>query len=379
MNETLRMQGIRMSFSGVEVLHGVDFAVNKGEIMGLCGENGAGKSTLMKLVAGDLPADAGEIVFKGSPVRRGATPLEMQQLGISMIHQELNLLPELTVAQNIFLRREPRGRAGLINFAKMNDGRRGHPRAARGVDRSEAQGARAEDRPEADGGDRQGHLFNVELLIMDEPTSALTGRETNDPLRPDRQPQRAGHRGGLHLAPAEGAHRRVPQGHRPARRASRGHPRHQGGDRARPRHPDGGPGGAGDARGRLRRRPGRGHARGAGRHRRPVEGRELQGPPGRDPGFQRPDRRGPHRADGGRSSGCASPEAGEVLIDGQARHHQQRPRRHPGGPGLRHRGPQGVRARAVPGHRTRTRTTSPGRRPRASSRGRRRRRPGPGG
>jgi len=120
MNETLRMQGIRMSFSGVEVLHGVDFAVQKGEIMGLCGENGAGKSTLMKLVAGIYPADAGEIVLKETPVRRGATPLEMQRLGVSMIHQELNLLNELTVAQNIFLAREPRGRTGLIDFAKMN-------------------------------------------------------------------------------------------------------------------------------------------------------------------------------------------------------------------------------------------------------------------
>ncbi|MCX7031158.1 MAG: ATP-binding cassette domain-containing protein [Spirochaetes bacterium] len=120
MNETLRMHGICKSFSGVEVLHKVDFAVDKGEIMGLCGENGAGKSTLMKLVAGIYPADAGEIVFKGTPMRRGANPQEMQRVGVSMIHQELYLLPELTVAQNIFLHREPRAGAGLIDFAKMN-------------------------------------------------------------------------------------------------------------------------------------------------------------------------------------------------------------------------------------------------------------------
>ena len=179
MNETLRMQGIRMSFSGVEVLHGVDFAVDKGEIMGLCGENGAGKSTLMKLVAGIYPADAGEIVFKGTPVRHGATPLETQHLGISMIHQELNLLPELTVAQNIFLRREPRAATGLIDFAKMHTdaaailGRLGETidpkRKVRELKVAQKQMVEI----------AKAISFNVELLIMDEPTSALTGRETN--------------------------------------------------------------------------------------------------------------------------------------------------------------------------------------------------------
>jgi ABC-type sugar transport system ATPase subunit len=178
MNETLRMQGIHMSFSGVEVLHEVDFAVNKGEIMGLCGENGAGKSTLMKLVAGIYPADAGEIVLKGTPVRHGATPLEMQHLGVSMIHQELNLLNELTVAQNIFLCREPRARTGLIDFARMNaDAAAILGRLGEDIDPKRkvfelkiAQKQMVEI--------AKAISFNVELLIMDEPTSALTGRET---------------------------------------------------------------------------------------------------------------------------------------------------------------------------------------------------------
>ena len=178
MNETLRMQGIRKSFSGVEVLHGVDFSVNKGEIMGLCGENGAGKSTLMKLVAGIYPVDAGSIVYKGSAIRHGATPLETQQLGISMIHQELNPLPELTVAQNIFLRREPRGRSGLINFKKMNENAAAVlARLGESIDPKRkvhelkiAQKQMVEI--------AKAISFNVELLIMDEPTSALTGRET---------------------------------------------------------------------------------------------------------------------------------------------------------------------------------------------------------
>jgi ribose transport system ATP-binding protein len=121
MMNTLSMQGISKSFFGVEVLHSVDFNIEKNEIMGLCGENGAGKSTLMKILSGIFAQDAGEVVFKGNTIRRGASPLEVQHLGISMIHQELNLLDELTVAQNIYLCREPRNNIGLIDFAAMND------------------------------------------------------------------------------------------------------------------------------------------------------------------------------------------------------------------------------------------------------------------
>ena len=117
----LQMKGICKSFFGVEVLHNVDFSVDKGEIMGLCGENGAGKSTLMKIFSGIHTQDAGDVIFKGSVMRRNAMPLEMQHVGVSMIHQELNLLNELSVAQNIFLSREPRGAAGFINFDNMNE------------------------------------------------------------------------------------------------------------------------------------------------------------------------------------------------------------------------------------------------------------------
>ncbi len=174
----LEMHGISKSFYGVEVLHQVDFAVQKGEIMGLCGENGAGKSTLMKILSGIHVQDAGQIVLKGREVRRYATPLEMQRLGVSMIHQELNLLNELTVAQNIFLCREPRGGAGLINFKKMNDdaavilerlGEKIDPRR-RVLDLKIAQKQMVEI--------AKAISFNVDLLVMDEPTSVLTGRET---------------------------------------------------------------------------------------------------------------------------------------------------------------------------------------------------------
>jgi len=174
----LQMRGISKSFFGVEVLHKVDFAVQKGEIMGLCGENGAGKSTLMKIVAGIHAHDGGEIVLRGSPARRNATPMEMQNLGVSMIHQELNLLDELTVAQNIFLCREPRGGAGLINFNRMNE------EAARVLERlGEKIDPRRRVRDLKIAQKQMVEIakaisFNVSLLIMDEPTSMLTGKET---------------------------------------------------------------------------------------------------------------------------------------------------------------------------------------------------------
>ena len=175
---TLDMRGITKRFFGVEVLHGVDFSVDKGEIVGLCGENGAGKSTLMKILAGIHTPDSGEIAFKGAAVRRNATPQQMQHLGVSMIHQELDLLSDLTVAQNIFLCREPKLGSGLINFRKMNEsatvilerlGERIDPkRKVRDLKIAQKQIVEI----------AKAISFNVELLVMDEPTAVLTGRET---------------------------------------------------------------------------------------------------------------------------------------------------------------------------------------------------------
>ena len=172
------MKSICKSFFGVEVLHNVDFSVSKGEIMGLCGENGAGKSTLMKILSGIHAQDVGDVVFKGSLIRRNVTPLEMQRVGVSMIHQELNLLNELTVAQNIFLCREPRSASGLINFARMRDD------AAEVLEKlGEKIDPRRKVRDLKIGQKQMVEIakaisFNVELLVMDEPTSVLTGKET---------------------------------------------------------------------------------------------------------------------------------------------------------------------------------------------------------
>jgi ribose transport system ATP-binding protein len=103
------MEGIDKSFPGVHALDNCRFELLPGEVHALCGENGAGKSTLMKVLAGVYPKDAGRILFRGREVEI-PNPRAAQDLGISLIHQELNLMWHLTVAQNIFIGREPRAR-----------------------------------------------------------------------------------------------------------------------------------------------------------------------------------------------------------------------------------------------------------------------------
>ncbi|HLT84470.1 MAG TPA: sugar ABC transporter ATP-binding protein [Phototrophicaceae bacterium] len=113
----LRMQGITKSFFGVQVLAGIDLEVRAGEVHALVGENGAGKSTLMKILAGVQPADSGTLHLDGEPVSF-AHPLEAQAAGVTTVFQEFNLLPERTVAENVYLGREPR-RRGLVDRAQM--------------------------------------------------------------------------------------------------------------------------------------------------------------------------------------------------------------------------------------------------------------------
>ena len=178
MESILKMRGIRKSFFGVEVLHGQDFEISKGEIAALCGENGAGKSTLMKILAGVYTCDSGEIEYKGEKLGLNITPMDVQRRGISMIHQELNLLEDLTVAQNIFLCREPKNRIGAIDYKKMNsDAKTLLARLGEKIDPTRkvhelkiAQKQMVEI--------AKAISFNVELLVMDEPTSVLTGKET---------------------------------------------------------------------------------------------------------------------------------------------------------------------------------------------------------
>src|SRR5260370_24331918 len=107
------MEGIDKSFPGVHALDNCNFELRAGEVHALCGENGAGKSTLMKVLAGIYPKDSGRILIKGVEVDI-PTPRAARDLGISIIHQELSLMRHLTVAQNIYIGREPR--SGPLNF-----------------------------------------------------------------------------------------------------------------------------------------------------------------------------------------------------------------------------------------------------------------------
>ncbi|MBR2562672.1 MAG: sugar ABC transporter ATP-binding protein, partial [Eubacterium sp.] len=179
MSKLVEMKNIYKSFFGVEVLHDVNFELNSGEVVALCGENGAGKSTLMKILAAVYDSDKGEVFVNGNPMPKNATTLDMAGMGVSMIHQELNLMDHLTVAQNIFLTREIMGKNGLIDHHKMNvEARKLLDMLGQNeIDEKEyvrnlkiAQKQMVEI--------AKAVSFDVKVLIMDEPTSMLTSRET---------------------------------------------------------------------------------------------------------------------------------------------------------------------------------------------------------
>ncbi|MBT2388515.1 sugar ABC transporter ATP-binding protein [Streptomyces sp. ISL-1] len=172
----LSVSSLTKTFPGARALDGVDFAARPGEVHALIGENGAGKSTLIKVLTGVYQPDEGEIVFGGEPVRF-ATPLAAQHAGISTIYQEVNLVPLMSVARNLFLGREPRGRLGLIDFRRMH-------READAALRS--LGLRIDVRRplrELGVGAQQmvalarAVSVDARVVVMDEPTSSLEPRE----------------------------------------------------------------------------------------------------------------------------------------------------------------------------------------------------------
>ncbi len=175
MPELLELRGIGKNFPGVTALAGVDFTVRAGEIHALLGENGAGKSTLIKVLTGVHPADAGEIRLGGSLIRPG-TPKEAGQLGISTVYQEVNLVPSLSVAENIMLGRQP-GRLGFLNWRAIR--RRARAALARLEIRCDV---------DADLGSLSVALqqmvaiaraldTSARLLVLDEPTASLDEKE----------------------------------------------------------------------------------------------------------------------------------------------------------------------------------------------------------
>jgi ribose transport system ATP-binding protein len=173
---SIDMLGVSKSYGGVRAVREVDLSVRPGEVHALLGENGAGKSTLMKILSGEVDADAGEIRIDDRPVRLGS-PAEAQRAGIAMIHQELDLVPALSVAENIFLGREPRTRFGTVDRARTaRDTRALLDRA--GVDLDHRRPVE-----ELRTGEQQlvtiakALSLDARFLIMDEPTSALSAPE----------------------------------------------------------------------------------------------------------------------------------------------------------------------------------------------------------
>src|SRR4051812_13453760 len=113
----LSIRGARKSFGGVVALRGANLDVRPGEIHALLGENGAGKSTLLKSLAGVHRLDAGEITVDGEPFRQGSTRSAREQ-GVAVIYQEPSLFPDLSLAENVFVGRQPGGRGG-VDWARM--------------------------------------------------------------------------------------------------------------------------------------------------------------------------------------------------------------------------------------------------------------------
>lgn len=113
----LTISGVSKGFPGVKALDNVSFSVRKGEIMALLGENGAGKSTLIKVLTGVYSRDAGTLTLNGQTIAPRSTA-DAQKMGIGTVYQEVNLLPNMTVADNLFIGREPR-RFGMVDRRKM--------------------------------------------------------------------------------------------------------------------------------------------------------------------------------------------------------------------------------------------------------------------
>ncbi|THE13511.1 sugar ABC transporter ATP-binding protein [Bacillus timonensis] len=173
----LEMKNISKSFPGVKALNHVSLNVKKGSVHALMGENGAGKSTLMKILAGIYQPDEGELFLKGEKIVLNS-PSEALHHGISMIHQELSFVSELTVAENVFLGREPRiGKSRIINKKKQNeDTRELLQRLNIDLDTKVKMSTLSVS-------DRQmveivkAVSNNADIIVMDEPTSAITDRE----------------------------------------------------------------------------------------------------------------------------------------------------------------------------------------------------------
>lgn len=174
----LRMCNISKSFPGVKALSGVNLEVRKGEVHALLGENGAGKSTLLKILAGAYTKDEGEIYIDGTLIRE-LTPKLAEQLGISIIYQEFSSLPHLSIAENIYLGRQPR-RHGVIDWKKCNaDSARLLKKVGLDIDpRTQVAKLKVAEQQMVE--ITKALSKEARIIVMDEPTAPLTLREIDN-------------------------------------------------------------------------------------------------------------------------------------------------------------------------------------------------------
>ena len=181
-NVILQMEKISKSFPGVKALSDVNLTVHKGTIHALMGENGAGKSTLMKILDGIYAPDSGQITFQGQRVTIDTTHTALK-LGISMIHQELSPIPYMMVSENIFLGREPLGRYGLIDKRKLNADTKALLDRL-GIDIKPTSLMKTLSVANTQMVEiAKAISYDASLIIMDEPTSAITEREVDHLFR----------------------------------------------------------------------------------------------------------------------------------------------------------------------------------------------------
>jgi monosaccharide-transporting ATPase len=172
------MTGIEKSFPGVRALEGVDFSLARGEIHALVGENGAGKSTLIKILTGVDRADRGTIQFQGKPVTV-RSPLQAQEIGISTVYQEVNLCPNLTVAENIMIGRQPTRFHFSVDWKSLNaQATKYMTELDVDIDVSQPLGSYSVAIQQMTAIARALTVTDAQVLILDEPTSSLTVHET---------------------------------------------------------------------------------------------------------------------------------------------------------------------------------------------------------
>lgn len=180
----LELKGVSKHFGAIEALSGIDFHLEPGQIVGLMGDNGAGKSTIVKIIAGNFPPSAGEMTLEGKPVHFHK-PVEARAAGIEVVYQDLALCNNLTASANVFLGREKMRRIGPF---KLLDDRAMHERS-----RSLFAELKSETRPadavrSMSGGQRQAvaiartHLSKAKIVLMDEPTAAISVRQVAEVL-----------------------------------------------------------------------------------------------------------------------------------------------------------------------------------------------------